>query len=152
MTAQVNNPKQLLALDMLSSLEDYTRAMFKAQYEKPFVVARHHRLIFEALQDVVDGKCNRLIINMPPRYSKTEIAIKCFISWCFALNPRCKFLHLSYSDTLVQDNSDTIRQMMQNPLYQELFPKSELEKTLAQLRGGGRQLVGSYTPCQPRAR
>ena len=130
MAQQVHNPKQLLALDLLSSLEDYTRAMFKAQYEKPFVVADHHRLIFEALQDVVDGKCNRLIINMPPRYSKTEIAIKCFISWCFALNPRCKFLHLSYSDTLVQDNSDTIRQMMLNPLYQELFPKSALEKAI----------------------
>lgn len=126
-TSQVN-PKQLLALDLLSSLEDYTRVMFKAEYEKPFVVADHHRLIFEALQDVVDGKCNRLIINMPPRYSKTEIAIKCFISWCFALNPRCRFLHLSYSDTLVQDNSDTIRSMMLNPLYQELFPKSALEK------------------------
>ena len=127
---QVSNPKQLLALDMLSSLEDYTRAMFKAQYEKPFVVAYHHKLIFDALQDVVDGKCNRLIINLPPRYSKTEIVVKNFISWCFALNPRCKFLHLSYSDTLVQDNSDTVRQTMMNPLYQELFPKSGLEKAV----------------------
>lgn len=125
---QTVDPKQLLTLDLLSSLEDYTRAMFKAQYGKSFLVAPHHKLIIEALQDVVDGKCNRLIINIPPRYSKTELAVKGFVSWCFALNPRCRFLHLSYSDMLVQDNSDTIRSTMQLPLYRELFPNSNLEK------------------------
>lgn len=127
-TQTVQDPKQMLTLDLLSSFEDFTRAMFKAQYEKSFVVANHHKLIIEALQDVVDGKCNRLIINIPPRYGKTALAIKSFVAWSFALNPKCRFLHLSYSDTLVQDNSDTIRSTMQLPLYKELFPNSALEK------------------------
>lgn len=122
------NPIEVLRLEMLTSLENYTRAMFRAQYRRSFAVSEHHRLIFQALQDVVDGKCKRLIINMPPRYSKTETAIKCFTSWCFANNPRCKFLHLSYSDMLVNDNSATIRGVMMDPLYKELFPGSELEK------------------------
>lgn len=120
--------KELLRLEMLSSLEKYTKAMFKAQYHRSFAMNYHHKMIFEALQDVVDGKCNRLIINMPPRYSKTETVIKAFTSWCFALNPRCKFLHLSYSDLLVNDNSATIRNIMMEPLYKELFPNSLLEK------------------------
>lgn len=122
------DPKELLRLEMLSSLEKYTKAMFKAQYQRSFAMNFHHRLIFEALQDVVDGKCNRLIINMPPRYSKTETVIKSFTSWCFALNPNCKFLHLSYSDLLVNDNSATIRSIMMEPLYKTLFPDSVLEK------------------------
>lgn len=122
------NPGELLKLELLSSLEKFTRAMFKAQYHRSFVVNKHHKLIFEALQDVVDGKCTRLIINMPPRYSKTEIAVKSFISWGFALNPTCRFLHLSYSDMLVKDNSDTIKQIMLEPLYTSLFPDSALEK------------------------
>ena len=122
------DPKGLLRLELLSSLEKYTKAMFKAQYHRSFVVNKHHKQIFEALQDVVDGKCKRLIINMPPRYSKTEIAIKMFISWCFALNPVCRFLHLSYSDLLVNDNSATIRGIMMEPLYKTLFPNSALEK------------------------
>lgn len=122
------DPKELLRLEMLSSLEKYTKAMFKAQYHRSFVVNKHHRQIFNALQDVVDGKCKRLIINMPPRYSKTEIAIKMFISWAFALNPMCRFLHLSYSDLLVNDNSATIRGIMMEPLYNTLFPNSALEK------------------------
>lgn len=121
------NPLELLRLEMLTSFEKYTKAMFKAQYKRSFIVAEHHKKIFAALQDVVDGKCRRLIINMPPRYGKTETAIKSFISWCFALNQKCRFLHLSYSDMLVGDNSDTIRSIMKEDLYKQLFPKSALE-------------------------
>jgi predicted phage terminase large subunit-like protein len=120
------NAIEMLRLESLTSFEKYTKAMFKAQYKRSFIVAEHHKKIFQALQDVVDGKCKRLMINMPPRYSKTETAIKSFISWCFALNPKCRFLHLSYSDMLVNDNSETIRNIMKEELYKELFPKSAL--------------------------
>lgn len=121
------NPKDLLSLELLTDMEKYTKAMFYAQYKRPFVVSKHHKIIFSALQDVIDGKCTRLIINMPPRYGKTETGIKSFVSYGFALNPKCKFLHLSYSDMLVYDNSDTIRGIMKEPLYKTLFPKSVLE-------------------------
>lgn len=122
---------KLLQLELLTSLEKYTKAMYKAQFKRSFVVNWHHRLIFEALERVVDGKCKRLMINMPPRYSKTEIVIKQFFSWCYALNPASKFLHLSYSDMLVKDNSDMIRQIMQLPAYTTLFPNSRLENNRA---------------------
>ena len=120
--------KELMSLELRSSLEKFTRAMFRQQYKRSFLMSYHHKLICQALQDVVDGKCKRLMINMPPRYSKTELVVKSFASWCYALNPKCKFLHLSYSDTLVNDNSDTIRSIMMEPLYKELFPQSALEK------------------------
>lgn len=122
------NPTELLKLELLSSLEKYTKALFKAQYRRSFVMNDHFKMIFKALEDVVDGKCRRLIINMPPRYGKTETVIKAFSSWCFALNPTCKFLHLSYSDLLVTDNSTTVRNIMMEPLYKQLFPNSQLEK------------------------
>lgn len=120
------DPKELLRLEMLTSFEKYTRAMFKAQYKRSFIIAEHHKKMFEALQDVVDGKCKRLIINIAPRYGKTELVIKSFISWCFALNPKCRFLHLSYSDLLVNDNSETIRNIMSEDLYKALFPQAAL--------------------------
>ena len=120
------NPKELLRLELLTSFEKYTKAMFKAQYHRSFIVAEHHKKMFSALQDVVDGNCKRLIINIAPRYGKTELVIKSFISWCFALNPKCRFLHLSYSDILVNDNSDTIRSIMMEQLYTTLFPQSAL--------------------------
>ena len=64
------NPKELLRLELLTSFEKYTKAMFKAQYHRSFIVAEHHKKMFAALQDVVDGKCKRLIINIAPRYGK----------------------------------------------------------------------------------
>ena len=120
------NPKELLQLELLTSFEKYTKCLFKAQYHRSFIVAEHHKKMFKALQDVVDGRCKRLIINIAPRYGKTELVIKSFISWCFALNPKCRFLHLSYSDILVNDNSETIRNIMQEELYKTLFPNSAL--------------------------
>lgn len=64
------NPVEMLRLEALTSFEKYTKLMFKAQYKRSFIVAEHHKKIFEALQDVVDGKCKRLIINIAPRYGK----------------------------------------------------------------------------------
>ena len=57
------NPKELLRLELLTSFEKYTKCMFYSQYHRSFIVAEHHKRIFDALQDVVDGKCKRLIIN-----------------------------------------------------------------------------------------
>ena len=118
----------MLRLEMLTSLKKYTKAMFKAQYKRAFAMGEHHDKLFEVLEKVVDGEITRLIINMPPRYSKTEVVVKSFISWCYALNASCRFLHLSYSDMLVNDNSATVRNIMQEPLYQQLFPNSALAK------------------------
>ena len=120
------DPQVMLSLEMRASLETFTKVMFKAQYNKSFIVSDHHRQIFNVLEQVVDGKINKLMVNMPPRYGKTEIGVKNFIAWCFALNPRCKFLHLSYSDTLVYDNSDCIKSCMLEPIYSQLFPKSRV--------------------------
>ena len=69
-----------LKLDLLVSLKSYTRALFKAQYRRSFAISDHHIELFKALEAVVDGKIKRLIINMPPRYSKTEVVVKSFIS------------------------------------------------------------------------
>lgn len=118
--------RDLLALELKGSLESYARAMFKAQYGSSLIVADLHKKLFSALQAVVDGDIKHLMINMPPRYGKTLIAIKLFISWCYALNPKCQFMHLSYSDLLVNDNSSTVRELMTLPLYKELFPQSAL--------------------------
>ena len=117
---------QEASLALRTSLEDYTKVMFAAQYKKPFITNSHHQQIFDALQDVVDGKCPKLIINIAPRYSKTELAVKSFISWGFALNARSRFIHLSFSDSLVTDNSRAIQEIMLEPIYRELFPDSSL--------------------------
>ena len=146
------NPKELLRLELLTSFEKYTKCMFKAQYHRSFIVAEHHKKMSSALQDVVDGNCKRLIINIAPRYGKTELVIKSFISWCFALNPKCRFLHLSYSDILVNDNSDTIRSIMMEQLYTTLFHNRPSHLIKGRPRGGKPKLEENYMLYQLKVR
>lgn len=78
--------------------------------------------IVDFLNDVMAGKTTRGIINLPPRYRKTEIAVKMFISYCIGMNPKSRFIHLSYSDDLALDNSEAIKDIIQSDCFQALFP------------------------------
>lgn len=112
----------------LSGSLNYTRYFFKQKTGRSFVVNSHHVAICNALDDVLSGKTNRLIINIAPRYSKTELAVKNFISMGLALNPSSKFIHLSYSDDLAHDNSEEIRDIVKSDSYQKLFPYVTIKK------------------------
>jgi len=71
---------------------------------------------------VYRGEITRLIINLPPRYTKTELAVINFIAWAIAKDPKSKFIHLSYSGNLALENSDTIRNIIKSPEYQSMWP------------------------------
>lgn len=112
----------------LKSFLFYTRYFFKKQFKRKFIIGRHHEIIAEALERVLNGKSLRLIIQVAPRFGKTELAVKSFISYGLALNPSAKFIHLSYSDDLALDNSESIKDLVQSEYYQELFPQVQIKK------------------------
>lgn len=91
--------------------------------------ARHHQIVCDALMRVYRGECKRLIINIPPRYSKTELAVVNFIAWCFGKVPDCEFIHSSYSGALAINNSIAVRNLVQHEAYTEIFPDMTLETT-----------------------
>ena len=107
---------------MLGSLESYVGTIFNQKHKTSYIFGEHHRKIIETLEKVISGDIRKLIINIAPRYGKTELAVIQFISWCFALNPSCKFIHLSYSASLAQDNSEAIKDIIKDDFYQALFP------------------------------
>lgn len=101
---------------------NFTRFFFKEKYKRKFAVGKHHERIAEALDKVLKGEITRLIINIAPRYGKTELAVKNFIAEGFAINPKAKFIHLSYSDDLARDNSRGVQEILREPSYRRLFP------------------------------
>lgn len=107
------------------SVLNMTLYFFKELFNHNFIIGDHHLKIAEALDDVLSGKCTRLIINMPPRYGKTELAVKNFIAEGFAINPRSKFIHLSYSDDLARDNSAGVQDIVSANEFKRLFPDCE---------------------------
>jgi len=105
----------------------HTRYFFKKLYNRKFVVNTHHEIITDVLDLILKGELIKVIINVAPRYSKTEIAVKNFISSGLAINPSAKFIHLSYSDSLALDNSEGIKDIINSEAYQQLFPKVQIK-------------------------
>lgn len=100
----------------------FTRFFFKQRMGAKMIVAPHHKILQETLQRVIDGEITRLIVNVPPGYTKTELATINMICRGLALNPRARFLHLSYSHNLALLNSSTARGMIKSAAYQEMWP------------------------------
>lgn len=107
---------------VLQGTLNFTRYFFKQKFKRKFVVGRHHVAIAKALDKVLAGECTRLIINIAPRYGKTELAVKNFIAMGLAINPKAKFIHLSYSDDLARDNSRGVQEILREETYRRLFP------------------------------
>ena len=130
----------------LASTLNFTRYFFKQRNHRKFIVGRHHRIIASALDDVLAGRTKKLIINIAPRYGKTELAVKNFIAMGLALNPKAKFIHLSYSDDLARDNSSDVQAIMREQEYKRLFdarPTSTNSKKWYTEQGGGLYAVSS---------
>lgn len=100
----------------------FARYFFKIREGVRFRINWHHKVIADALEFVIQGKTKRLIINVPPGSSKTELAVINFIARGLAINPRARFLHLSYSSELAELNSAKAKELICSAEYQELFP------------------------------
>ncbi len=114
-----------------ADLYEFTKNLFKVRRGYAWQDSDHHKIICDALTRVFRGECKRLIINVPPRYSKTEIAVVNFISWCFGLVPDCEFIHASYSGTLAVNNSAAVRGLVQHEAYRAVFPNLVLANDAA---------------------
>ena len=108
-------------------MEGFVDVAFQAKTLSPFIWGDHHRLICKALDKVVEGKTKKLMINIAPRYGKTELVSKLFVAYGLARNPQSRFLLLSYSDDLVLDNSKDISDFVRSPGYREIAPMTVIE-------------------------
>lgn len=149
MSARITDPaKRLAAIGWArEDLYEFSRWMFLERKGFKWQRARHHKLICDALMRVYRGECKRLVINIPPRYSKTELAVINFIAWCFGNAPDCEFIHTSYSTPLAVNNSAQVRDMVQHEAYREIFPETALASDAGHhwktTRGGVMYATGS---------
>ena len=117
----LTNEEKVLKVMCEKDLLFFTRYIYKENHRRNFIVAPHFVMIANKLMDVINGKTKRLIINIPPRYGKTELAVKNFIAYGLAINPSAKFIHLSYSDDLALDNSSQAKEYIESDAYQKFW-------------------------------
>lgn len=122
----------------------FVRYFFMHRKGSKFVFKEHHDKICDALMDVFHGRTTNLIINCPPRYSKTELVVILFSAWCFVKNSRSEFIHLSYSDQLVMDNSDAIKSIIKSAEFRQLWPGIGIQDNKDSKKAWGTTLGGSF--------
>ena len=116
------NERRMLKYMLENDGMQYFRYFFKLREGEKLLLNWHHYVIQYVLDAVMDLKINRLIVNLAPRYTKTEQIVINFISRALALHPRSKFIQTSYSNELVIENSSKIKDTILLPEYQDLWP------------------------------
>jgi predicted phage terminase large subunit-like protein len=85
----------------------------------PFIPSWHIEVICEHLEAITAGEIRKLLINIPPRHSKSTIVSVMWPMWEWLVRPQEKYLCASYSGTLsIRDNLKA-RRLVQSPWYQE---------------------------------
>jgi predicted phage terminase large subunit-like protein len=127
---------------------EFTKEFFKHRQGIDFLVNWHHLLICDTVERVIRGELKNVVINVPPGSSKTEVVSINLIARGLALNPRARFLHISYSDDLALLNSQTARDIVQSDEYQALWPLAIADDAKAKKRWNvlqdGQKVGGTY--------
>ena len=113
--------KELAARQARKSLlafTEFTNPLYKR--------ANHHALIAEKLEAVERGEIDRLMIFMPPRHGKSELASKRFPAWCLGRQPRRQIIAASYNSDLANDFGRNVRNIVAEPEFGQVFPKVSL--------------------------
>ena len=81
-------------------------------------------MICEALQDVTEGRCRRLVINVPPRTGKSTIVSTIWPVWEWARDPTVQWMFASYSLDLATRDSVKRRSLMAHHWFQDRWGKN----------------------------
>lgn len=134
-------------------LRKFVRRAWALVDPKPFVAAWHIDAICEHLMYVVLGDIRNLMINIPPRMTKSSLVSAAFPAWVWTDHPEVQFLTASYAADLAKNDAAKHRAIVESMWYQERYPHvimkpgEERQDRFGNTRGGYRQIVsvGSKT-------
>tara|TARA_R110002049_G_scaffold67040_5_gene174419 strand:- start:388 stop:1866 length:1479 start_codon:yes stop_codon:yes gene_type:complete len=91
-----------------------------------FIEGAHHKIYAEKLQAVADGKIKRLIINMPPRHTKSEFASYLFPTWLMGRDPTKKIIQATHTAELAVGFGRKVKNLIENEDFRDIFPDVKL--------------------------
>lgn len=102
------------ARSSLLAFTEYTNPLYRR--------AQHHEQIAAKLEAVERGEIDRLMLFLPPRHGKSELASKRFPAWCLGRNPRRQIIAASYNSDLANDFGRNVRNLVAEPEFAQVFP------------------------------
>ena len=117
-------------LDLLSELEEAkakenSRTDFLTFVNRmwpSFIAGRHHGIMADAFERVAKGELKRLIINMPPRHTKSEFASYLFPAWFLGRYPEKKIIQTAHTAELAVGFGRKVRNLINQEDFQQVFP------------------------------
>lgn len=106
------------ASESLISFTEFTFSRYRT--------APHHSTVAQALERVADGKCKRLMLLLPPRHGKSELASKRFPAFCLGRRPELQFISASATSGLAEDFGREVRNIISSQEYANVFPRTTL--------------------------
>jgi predicted phage terminase large subunit-like protein len=100
--------------------------MFVKSVWPDFIEGKHHIKYAEQLQKVADGTLKRLIVNMPPRHTKSEFASYLFPAWFVGRNPKAKIMQTTHNAELAFRFGRKMKNLIDSSEYRKVFPEVKL--------------------------
>ena len=132
---QLPSEQQQELLDLLEELEEakqreaaqmdflrFVKTMWPA-----FIEGEHHKIMAKAFERVAEGELKRLIINMPPRHTKSEFASYLLPSWFLGLYPDKKVIQTAHTAELSVGFGRRVRNLVDSEDYTRVFSETKLQ-------------------------
>ena len=118
---------------ILSSARDYISSLGREKAQTDFMAyvhemwpgfinGAHHKIMAKKFQEIAEGKCKRLIINMPPRHTKSEFASYMLPAWFLGRFPNKKIIQCSNTAELAVGFGRKVRNLVGSEQYAKIFP------------------------------
>ena len=96
-----------------------------------FIEGKHHKKIAEKFNDIANKKIKRLIINMPPRHTKSEFASFLLPAWMVGRQPNLKIIQSTHTTELAIRFGRKAKTLIDSPEYQQMFKTTLREDSQA---------------------
>jgi len=126
-----------MASEMMNMFEVYKQSLnieqaqgdfmkFVGEMWPGFIHGRHHKVMARKFEEIAEGKIKRLIINMPPRHTKSEFASYLLPAWFLGKYPGKKIIQTSNTAELAVGFGRKVRNLVSSEQYHKIFPNVNL--------------------------
>ena len=133
---RMSETDRLKALDLMMELHTRkTREEAKTDFLKfvqhmwpEFIHGAHHAKMARAFERVARGELKRLIINMPPRHTKSEFASYMLPAWFLGLYPHKQIMQISHTADMAEGFGRKVRNLVDSDIYHSVYPETRLRR------------------------
>ena len=91
-----------------------------------FIEGRHHKIMADSFEKIANGELKRLIVNMPPRHTKSEFASYLLPAWFLGQFPDKKIIQTAHTAELSVGFGRKVRNLVDSEDFKKVFPKLAL--------------------------